>query len=55
MGYFDRLQKKAGYFDADTGEYRWSAFTYTGSAAAGADYFVILVLIPKILLAVATE
>lgn len=38
MGYFDRIQKKARYFDADAGEYRWSAFTYTGSAAAGADY-----------------
>ena len=38
MAYFERLQKRARYYDADAGEYRWSAAAYTGSPTAGVDY-----------------
>ena len=38
MGYFERLQKRARYYDADAGEYRWGSLAYTGSRTAGVDY-----------------
>lgn len=38
MGYFGRIEKCARYYDSSAGEYKWGAWKYTGSSAAGVDY-----------------